>query len=207
MIPLANLLLGLLPSLLLLSTASAAPTSPECAFRRLTYKYALQQTPTRAPLLAVFDGLELASLCGDARPAAPTQKPEGDWPSAFPAPAAAAAARTFYVDPSSKGSDGNAGTLGAPFATVARALAATRKARGLGVAADTAADTASAATGTSLKPTILLRAGVHYLTSTLALDARDAGLTVRIEDLDLVLSAASVHCFVTIAPNVDVRCS
>ena len=38
--PLATpLLLGLLPFLLLLSAASAAPTSPECAFRRLTYKY------------------------------------------------------------------------------------------------------------------------------------------------------------------------
>ena len=103
-----------------------------------SHRYALQQTPTRAPLLAVFDGLELATMCGDARPAAPAQKPEGDWPSAFPAPAAAAAARTFYVDPSSKGSDDNAGTLGAPFATVAKALAATRK----------AADIASAATGT-----------------------------------------------------------
>ena len=97
----------------------------------------------------MFDGLELATMCGDARPAAPAQKPEGDWPSAFPAPAAAAAARTFYVDPSSKGSDGNAGTLGAPFATVAKALAATRKAcGGLDVAADTAADIVSAATGT-----------------------------------------------------------
>ena len=51
-----------------------------------------------------------------------------------------------------------------------------------------------------MKPTILLRAGVHYLTSTLALDARDAGLTVRTEAF--VLSAASVHCFVPSAPNL-----
>ena len=58
-----------------------------------------------------------------------------------------------------KGSDAAAGTLDAPFATVACALKAARH--------------SSIEAGSNA--TISLRAGVHYLGETIALDVRDAG--------------------------------
>ena len=139
-------------------------SNTECEFRQMTYKVALQTMPDRAPLLDVFDSLELATMCGIARPAEPPTKPQGDWPTAF-APPAASDARAYFVDPL-KGKDSAAGSLASPFATVARALEATRS------------DGGAQAAGGSGNATISLRAGVHYLTETIALGHRDHGLTI-----------------------------
>ena len=66
--------------------------------------------------------------------------------------------------PTSKGSDAAAGTQAAPFATVGKAVAATRELNRIMHGSG---------------GTILLRAGVHYLAETVALDTRDAGLTIQ----------------------------
>ena len=136
---------------LLASAAHFSPPTDECAFRKLTYETALLQQPDRAPLLDVFDGLELEHRCQEKRPAPVAHK----WPS-FPTPTTAA----WYV--SVNGSDSGDGSSAHPFLTVARAVAASRA-----VAAD------------KKNRTILLRAGVHHLSQTIALDTRDNGLTVQ----------------------------
>jgi len=64
---------------------------------------------------------------------------------------------TVYV--STTGSDGNAGTIDAPFATLAAAVAATRLSPGFDV--------------------ILLRAGTYYGVPTTVLTAADSGLTIQ----------------------------
>jgi hypothetical protein len=45
----------------------------ECAMRRLGYERGLQLQPHRAPLIELFDALELNSLCGDSRPTRATR--------------------------------------------------------------------------------------------------------------------------------------
>ena len=90
----------------------------ECEFRRLSYRAALHAQPHRAPLLTVFDALELSTMCGDRRPAEPSTS--SMWPRTSPTPT-----RAVYVDPK-LGKDTNAGTKRLPFATVHKALAATR---------------------------------------------------------------------------------
>ena len=135
--------------LLLLPTLVAAdPPTDECAFRKLTYDFALLQRPDLAPLLDVFDALELAHKCGETRPDPMTRS----WPC-FPTPPAGA----FYV--STTGSDSSSGTKAKPFATVGHAV--------------------SAARGATANGTILLRAGVHHLSGTIALTAADSGLTIQ----------------------------
>ena len=79
----------------------------EYLFRKLVYSTSLKRTPERAPLLSVFDALELSSLCGVERPALPKRKPAGDFPRTFRIPSSNT---VFYVDPV-KGSDSAAGTL------------------------------------------------------------------------------------------------
>jgi hypothetical protein len=62
-------------------TASPSPTiidptdgnHTECAMRRLGYEKGLQLQPHRAPLIELFDALELNSLCGDPRPTRATR--------------------------------------------------------------------------------------------------------------------------------------
>ena len=72
--------------LLLATTAAASPLAPmwaqlrenarlgalanttECHVRLLTYEYALGLQAERAPMLEVFDALELNTTCGVARP-------------------------------------------------------------------------------------------------------------------------------------------
>jgi hypothetical protein len=129
--------------------ASPAPTD-ECAFRTLTYEYALAQQPERAPLLDVFDALELATRCDATRPA----PVEHRWPS-FSTPSD----RPVWIV-SVKGSDDGDGSLTQPFRTVGRALVASRAAA-------------------EKNGTILLRAGVHYLSQTIELDGGDSGLTIQ----------------------------
>jgi hypothetical protein len=136
---------------------SSALTAQDCAAYALAYERALLLLPSRAPNRDVWDALRLGPDCGAAPP------PQLGLPAPWPRGAAAAAplaGPTFYVAPG--GSDAASGSMGAPFATVARGVAATRAARapGGGPAA------------------VVLRAGLHVLGATVDLDARDAGLTI-----------------------------
>ena len=128
-------------------------SATECAFRALTYDYALKQSPDRAPLLEVFDALELATACDTPRPA----EHGTPWPSFANPPSGG---RAWYV--ATDGSDSGAGTVSAPFKTVAAAVAASRE-RGM----------------TAQQRWVLLRSGIHYLTDTVALDALDSNLTIQ----------------------------
>ena len=83
----------------------------DCAVSILAYEYALQLQPQLAPLLEVFDALELGTVCKQPRPS-PKPRPA---PSFTPAPGA------LYVD-AGKGSDTAAGTTSAPLKTVGAAL-------------------------------------------------------------------------------------
>ena len=125
--------------------AGAVKNTTECHARLLTYEYSLALLPARAPLLEAFDALELEATCGVPRPApgAPAFPPHSEIPDG-----------AFFV--AVDGSDGGAGTAADPFATAARALAATRA-------------------GGAPKA-IVFRGGVHFLGATLELDGRDSGL-------------------------------
>ena len=125
--------------------AGAVKNTTECHARLLTYEYSLALLPARAPLLEAFDALELEAACGVPRPApgAPAFPPHSEIPDG-----------AFFV--AVDGSDGGAGTAADPFATAARALAATREA--------------------GAPKAIVFRGGVHFLGATLELDGRDSGL-------------------------------
>lgn len=133
----------------MLAVAAGAAPSDECAFRKLTYEYALAQRSDRAPLLDVFDALELANKCQEARPAPRAHA----WPK-FETPTSP---NLWFVAIS--GSDEGDGSLAHPFKTVSRALAASR--------------------AISANRTILLRQGVHYLSETISLGHGDSGLTIQ----------------------------
>jgi hypothetical protein len=162
----ADPLLAPLRALLAAAQAAVDPVAAtqDCQAYALAYEYALRVMPARAPHREVWDALRLGPDCGAPPP--PDRRELGlppPWPPAAPLSAAAAAAAgpTFYVSPTGSDATGD-GSLGAPFGTVARGVAATRTARapGAGPAA------------------VILRAGVHVLAATVQLDARDAGLTI-----------------------------
>ena len=142
--------------------------SLDCATRNFTWFFAQSLLPERAPLVSVFDALRLAVDCNQTRPSAPPAPAPPFYAAgggrvlrALPLPAAAAGA--FFVD-AERGNDSNSGSEAAPFATVARALAATRAggARPPGAAA-----------------CVVLREGTHGLGgATQVLTAADSGLVV-----------------------------
>ena len=139
-------------------SGGSALTAQDCAAYALAYERALSLLPARAPNRDVWDALRLGPDCGASPPPdSAALSIAAPWPRVLPAPLAGP---TFYVSPN--GSDAAAGTEAAPFATVARGVAATRAARapGAGPAA------------------VILRAGLHVLGATVDLDARDAGLTI-----------------------------
>eukprot|EP01047_Picozoa_sp_COSAG01_P054913 COSAG01_NODE_6055_length_3878_cov_1.602805_2_plen_526_part_00 len=84
----------------------------ECAVNKVAYEYALQLQPQLAPLLAVFDALELGTKCKVPRPPPPPPLP----PPSFPASAGA-----LYVD-AAKGTDSAPGTQAQPLRSVRAAL-------------------------------------------------------------------------------------
>lgn len=135
----------------------------DCDMRALTLEFARTLQPSRSQ--GEFDAMA-ASLAA-ASASIPENNgtrcvlgaPVSSQPLALSA-ATSSSATTLFVSPG--GSDGGAGTLDAPFATIARALAA---ARALGPAA--------------APITLDLLAGTHFLNgSTLSLGVRDSGLTV-----------------------------
>ena len=133
----------------------------ECEIRLLSYEYALSLQPKRvaSKLVDVFDALELETMCSVTRPI-PQKLP----PPSYPLPDSNF---TYFVD-LDKGNDTAAGTKLEPFATVGRALAATR----------TRASASTSGAVPAIKAAIVLRAGTHYLTKGLNLSASDSGLTI-----------------------------
>ena len=128
----------------------------DCGWRALAYSFAVRAQPWRpaAALRDVHDALQLSALCNVTFPghAPPTSPP--------PQAPAAAAGREFFVN-ATGGNDSAAGTISAPLASIAAALALAR-----------------AGAGGSPPATIYLRDGVHRLNATVRLCAADAGLTL-----------------------------
>ena len=112
--------------------ATVPSNSTDCQAFLLGYEFALNLLPARAPLSHVFDALKLGVDCGlpppPPAPDTPTLSPlnAGQLSAACTAPRGA-----FYVD-ATAGSDTNAGSEGAPFQSIPRALAATRAGRTTG---------------------------------------------------------------------------
>lgn len=132
----------------LVADVDQVKATTECSIRLLAYEYALQQLPQRAPLLSVFDGLELDSFCNVTRPE-PVPLP----PPSFPLPPSGQGVYVDYLD----GSDDNAGTKLKPLRTVGKAVQMTRQ---------------------TTAHTIVLREGTHFLTESVLLGVADSGLTI-----------------------------
>lgn len=135
----------------------AGNATQDCMAFALAYEFALRAQPARAPNRDVWDALRLGPDCGVAPPPELANMPPF-WPPS--GPAVASGVPTFYVSPD--GDDAGPGSEAAPFRTVQRGVNATRAARAPG-------------TGPAA---VILRAGVHILGSTIALDSRDDGLAV-----------------------------
>lgn len=129
----------------------------ECGVRALALDFARFLQP-EADSALVFDALRLGADCNASARPAPARRHVGAAPARTPLPAAPGAA-VFFVDAAS-GDDGNAGTQGSPFRTVARGLTATR-----GVTPAAAAQ-------------LVLRAGTFELAEPIALGAADSSLTL-----------------------------
>ena len=161
----------------------------ECHGNLLAYQYALSLIPSRAPMREVFDALELATSCGITPPsdaAVPLSiggAPMNSWTSGKVGP-------SFWVAADSTGADTNAGTESSPFATIQRALQATR----------------SASESTKSATIVLKKGAVHYLTETIALGAADSGLTITAEPSALVGEVA-VSGGIVLPPSIWRRSS
>jgi hypothetical protein len=140
--------------------AGSAQSAQDCMAYALAYERALRLLPSRAPNRDIWDALRLGPDCGAQPP--PTAEMLGmaaPWPPTTSADPDAHRIE-YFVAPN--GSDASNGTSGDPFATIGRAVAATRAARDPGSAA----------------ARIVLRSGVHVLSATVDLDARDSNLTI-----------------------------
>ena len=160
----------MLPAAVLLALAAAEspvpiPFEPQltCEVYKLCHEFASVVQPDITPTQsrAVFDALQLGSPsmnCTKDYAAPPARE-------ALPEPAprvsrnTGSAATTIYVD-ATKGRDSAAGSQSAPLKSVEAAVAKTR-------------------TGGASGATIILRAGTYYLKETLALTAKDSGLTIE----------------------------
>jgi hypothetical protein len=139
--------------------AARGGNDTDCRAYLLEYEFSLRLMPERAPLLDVFDALQLNSNCG-------ITPPSGDPSTVFllPIPAAELAGcgcGPFYVD-AVNGSDTNAGTQANPFRTVQRGVDATRAGRPAGQGS----------------ACVVLRGGVHFLSASVRLSSADSGLIV-----------------------------
>jgi hypothetical protein len=131
----------------------------DCPIREFAWNYSQVLQPARGAQLAVFDALQLGVYCNLTRPAGPEAAGLPVWASPrehWTTPVGGFAA-TFYADPVN-GNDANPGTQAAPFATLARALAASRSGPG--------------------PVQLVLRAGTFVLSQPLTLTAIDAGLSI-----------------------------
>eukprot|EP00658_Telonema_sp_P-2_P049871 TRINITY_DN3795_c0_g1_i19.p1 TRINITY_DN3795_c0_g1~~TRINITY_DN3795_c0_g1_i19.p1 ORF type:complete len:842 (-),score=152.99 TRINITY_DN3795_c0_g1_i19:108-2633(-) len=122
--------------------------SQSCAVSQLAYEYGLQLQPHRAPLLELFDALQLHTTCGLPRPTKPSTPPF--------VLARAPPPGGLFVHPE-LGHDGATGTEQDPLRTVTSAIERV------------------VASGNS---TIVLRGGLHFLNETLELGPLHSGLTI-----------------------------
>ena len=149
---------ALLAAAFLFTPSSAQPNAiPEkfidCAVRRAAFSFARAMQPSRDSG-DVFSALALGSYCGEPPP--PPAATVGTPPPLLPA-----TPRTFFCD-AGGGSDGNPGSQQSPFATVQRGVEACRGGGGGGGGCS-----------------VVLRGGApFFLPAPLALDGRDAGLTI-----------------------------
>lgn len=148
----------------------------DCPMRALALEYVAQLQPFRPP--AAFQALaqvlqsapEIAPNCtvsADAAIAAAAAARGGAAPSRFRYAPLPTDGVTFYAD-AVNGDDANAGTITAPFQTIARALAATRAARAAAPS----------------RATIVLRQGTFYqpvagAAGALVLTPADSGLSIQ----------------------------
>jgi hypothetical protein len=151
-----------------------ADAKVDCGVRELALKYATSLLPGNEQ--KVFDALELGTRCNGTRYSLPDRTPTAGSPGHHPTDQAA----QLFVDPV-KGSDtAGDGSEAKPFMSIRHAVNVTRK--------------SLADSGVT---TIVLRAGTHYLTQTLELEARDSGLHfinyhVEERDEDVVISGAQL---------------
>jgi hypothetical protein len=131
----------------------------------MEYALHLQPSITSAQHKALFDALQLRALCNHSAYAAgafaaAARRPRRATPAATAATTAAAC--QFFVD-AQGGSDASGdGSLSKPFATLPKAVSATRA-------------TAAGSSACSIE----LRAGTHRLSETLVLTEQDSGLTIE----------------------------
>lgn len=121
----------------------------DCAVRTLAAEFSDTLIPWANPSL-VRDALRLKIDCN-------VSTPEYTKPFATLRAAKSDSQPTFYADPV-KGDDNQPGTITAPFLTVGRALEAARSA--------------------GMPASIVLRDGIFYIPSTIALGSTDSGLTI-----------------------------
>ena len=144
------------------SAAAHASGTLDCILDALAYNFSLSLQPERAPLAAIFYALQLDSKCGAPEPPGPPQAPLLLQPiTAVELEARCKVGSIFFVN-ATGGSDASTGTRASPFASITRALAATRIARAPG-------------TGTAC---IVLREGTHSLGTTQLLTIDDSGLII-----------------------------
>jgi len=154
------------------AAAIVAPMTPfimnstDCLGALLTYEFTLALRPDLSPNLDAFHSLRLDLDCGAPPPPAPATTLAAGEASLRPWSAERIAvecgtAAVFVA--SSGGSDGAAGTLAAPLASIHAAVAVTRSAR-------------VRSTSPPSRACIVLRGGVHYLSGrTVHLAAADSG--------------------------------
>lgn len=137
-------------------------TTFDCPMRQLAVQFAGSANPDigAANLQAIADALngdpEKSSGCTvTVPPSAPQKFRFGVFSLTH---STVETGSTFYADPVS-GSDSNSGTEASPFATVARAVSATR--------------------GVSGPNTVVLRAGTFFMNESITLSAGDSGLTIQ----------------------------
>ena len=137
-------------------------SSFDCPMRSQLLGYAALQQPAR-PASSLQEIADALNGDDDGRKSpnctvtVPPSLSAGRPSSRFGVFALPTAGSSWFVSPS--GSDAAAGTESAPFATIARAITASRASGGGG--------------------TVVLRAGTHYLLDTLALGVADSGLTLQ----------------------------
>ena len=146
---------------------AAADQAVDCAVRASAWEFAKHIQPFRGAHLPVFDALELATRCRQARPPAGAQHAVSDGGGTAGQPA-------FHAN-ALVGRDTGAGTLGAPFATIGHGVRACRAAtqrRGSG---------GGGGGGGGGCTVFLADAAPFVLNETLALGPADALLTIKPE--------------------------
>eukprot|EP01062_Namystynia_karyoxenos_P003506 TRINITY_DN11258_c0_g1_i1.p1 TRINITY_DN11258_c0_g1~~TRINITY_DN11258_c0_g1_i1.p1 ORF type:complete len:903 (+),score=355.61 TRINITY_DN11258_c0_g1_i1:80-2788(+) len=122
-----------------------------CEWRKLALGYATKLRPDAAAV--AYDALLVADYCNNTVP----RPNEASLPKAFPPHSPSPPAGAVFVD-ALHGRDSNAGTKDAPLKTVAAGVSKARGTQGR---------------------TVVLRAGVHYLSATVELSEADSGLTIQ----------------------------